>query len=108
MTTAEETETEVCPCCSTRHKERSAEEKKAMMSRLKRIEGQVRGIERMVENDAYCPDILVQISAITSAMNSFGKVLLSNHIHNCVAEDIREGKDEVIDELCSVLQKMMK
>ncbi|MDO4521937.1 MAG: metal-sensing transcriptional repressor [Eubacteriales bacterium] len=100
---------EECPvCCSGKHKERTVQEQKAMLTRLKRIEGQVRGLERMVEDNAYCPDILIQISAVTSALNSFGKVLLSSHIHNCVAEDIRAGKDEVIDELCGVLQKMMK
>lgn len=91
-----------------RHKVRTPEEKKAMLARLRRIEGQVRGLERMVEEDAYCPDILVQVSAATSALNSFSKVLLGCHIRSCVAEDIRDGKDETIDELCQVLQKLMK
>ncbi len=94
--------------CATRHKERTAEEQKALLTRLRRIEGQIRGIEKMVEGNAYCPNILIQVSAATSALNSFGKVLLNTHIHSCVAEDIREGKDEVIDELCGVLQKMLK
>ena len=78
------------------------------MNRLNRIEGQIRGIKRMVEEDCYCPDILIQVSAATSALNSFNKVLLANHIKNCVAEDIRDGKDEVVDELVQTLQKLMK
>ena len=96
-------------CCNTkRHKKRDSAEQKALLTRLKKIEGQVRGIQKMVENDAYCPDILIQVFAITSALNSFNKSLLSCHIHSCVAEDIKAGKDEAIDELCSVLQKLMK
>lgn len=91
-----------------RHRSRTPAEQKALITRLKRIEGQVRGIEKMVENNAYCPDILVQVSAATSALNSFNKVLLQCHIRGCVAEDIREGNDETIDELCKVLQKLMK
>ncbi len=97
-----------CAHCGTRHKMRSEEEKKALLTRLKKIEGQVRGIEKMVEDDLYCPDILMQVSAATNAMNSFNKVLLSCHIHSCVVDDIRNGKDETIDELCDVLQKLMK
>lgn len=95
-------------CCGTRHKKRTEEEQKALLTRLKRIEGQIRGLERMVENDAYCPDILVQSSAATSALNSFNKVLLGCHIRSCVAEDIRAGKDETVDELCELLQRLMK
>ena len=79
-----------------------------MLNRLNRIEGQVRGIKRMVENDVYCPDILIQVSAVNAALNSFNKVLLAEHIRTCVAEDIKEGKDETIDELVLVLQKLMK
>ncbi len=97
-----------CPMCSSRHKSRTPEEQKALMTRLKRVEGQIRGIERMVEEGAYCPDILVQVSAATSALNSFNKLLLNCHIHSCVAEDIRAGKDDAIDELCQILQKLMK
>ena len=78
------------------------------MNRLKRIEGQVRGVEGMLENGAYCTDILMQVSAITSARNSFNKVLLGNHVKTCVAENIRSGNDEVIDELVTTLQKLMK
>lgn len=95
-------------CCGTRHKKRTEEEQKALLTRLRRIEGQIRGLEKMVENDAYCPDILVQSSAATSALNSFNKVLLGCHIRSCVAEDIRSGKDETVDELCELLQRLMK
>lgn len=79
-----------------------------MINRLNRIEGQIRGIKRMVENNAYCPDILVQSAAANAALNAFNKELLSNHIHTCVANDIRNGNDEVIDELVETLKKMMK
>ena len=97
-----------CPCCSGKHKERQEKEKKDLMNRLKRIEGQVRGIQRMLEKDAYCTDIMVQVAAVNAALNSFNKVLLTNHLHTCVAENIREGNDEVIDELAALLQKLMK
>lgn len=95
-------------CCSERHKDRSEKEKKKLMNRLKRIEGQIRGIEGMVEKDAYCPDILVQVSAVNAALNSFNKELLAKHIKTCVVDDIKEGHDETIDELVKVLQKVMK
>ena len=95
-------------CCCNKTKERSEKEYKDLLNRLSRIEGQIRGIKKMVENDAYCTDILVQVSAANAALNSFNKVLLSNHIRTCVAEDFREGKEETIDELVSVLQKLMK
>lgn len=78
------------------------------MNRLKRVEGQVRGIETMLENNAYCPDILVQVSAVTSALNSFSRVLLSQHMKTCVRNDILAGKDETIDEILDTLRKMMK
>ena len=78
------------------------------MNRLKRIEGQVRGVQRMLEHDAYWTDILVQVSAINAALNSFNKVLLANHVRTCVADNIRKGNDDVIDELVALLQKMMK
>ncbi|WP_294430370.1 metal-sensing transcriptional repressor [uncultured Treponema sp.] len=97
-----------CPYCSGKHKERDDKEYKDLMNRLKRIEGQVRGIEGMLENDAYCTDILIQVSAITSALNSFNKVLLANHMKTCVAEGIRKGDDSVIDEFVVTLQKLMK
>lgn len=97
-----------CCACSEKHKERSPEEYKDLINRLSRIEGQVRGIKAMVERGAYCPDILIQTSAVNSALNSFSKVLLSNHIRTCVRNDIREGNDEVVEELVTTLQKMMK
>lgn len=95
-------------CCSERHKDRSEKEKKKLMNRLKRIEGQIRGIEGMVEKNAYCPDILIQVSAVNAALNSFNKELLAKHIKTCVVDDIKEGHDETIDELVKVLQKVMK
>ena len=94
--------------CCERKKKRSDDEFKSLMNRLKRIEGQVRGVERMLGNDAYCPDILTQVSAINSALNSFNKELLASHMKSCVVNDIRAGKDEVIDELVTTLQKIMK
>lgn len=99
---------EKCCHCSQRKKERSPEEYKKLIHRLNRIEGQIRGIRGMVENDAYCPDILVQSAAVNAAINAFNKELLAGHIRSCVAQDIREGKDEVINELVVTLQKLMK
>ncbi len=78
------------------------------MNRIKRIQGQLRGIEGMLENNAYCTDILTQVAAATAALNSFNRELLSSHIKTCVAQNIREGNDEVIDELLTTLQKLMK
>lgn len=98
----------VCPCCSGKQKLRDDKEYKDLLNRLKRIEGQVRGVEGMLEKDAYCTDILIQVSAITSALNSFNKALLANHIRTCVADNIRQGKDDVIDELVNTMQKLMK
>lgn len=97
-----------CCCCSNKKKARDEKEYKDLLNRLKRIEGQVRGVEKMVENDVYCVDILTQVSAITAALNSFNKVLLANHIRTCVADGIREGRDDTIDELVVTLQKLMK
>lgn len=97
-----------CPMCSCKHKERDNKEIKDLMNRLKRIEGQVRGVENMVEEGVYCTDILVQVQAISSALNSFNKVLLANHLKTCVADNIRNGNDEVIDELVATIQKLMK
>lgn len=89
-------------------KKRSEEELHRLIHRLNRIEGQIRGIKGMLEKDAYCTDILVQSSAVTAALNAFNRELLSNHIHTCVLQDIRDGKDEVVDELVATLQKLMK
>lgn len=97
-----------CCCCSQRKKERTPEEYTKLIHRLNRIEGADPRIRGMVENNAYCPDILMQSAAVTAAMNAFNKELLASHIHTCVAQDIRDGKDEVIDELVSTLQKLMK
>lgn len=94
--------------CCHKTKERSEAEYKKLINRLNRIEGQVRGIKGMVEKDAYCPDILIQVAAVNAALNAFNKELLANHIRTCVAEDIREGKDATIDELVTTLQKLMK
>ena len=101
-------EKKVWPCCCEKHTARSEEEKKKLINRLKRIEGQIRGIIGMMENDAYCNDILIQSAAVNAAVNAFNKELLASHIRTCVARDIREGKDETIDELVATLQKLMK
>ena len=100
------TESVTPSCC--RHKDRTPEEHKALLNRLSRIEGQVRGIRGMVENSAYCPDILTQVAATSAALNAFTKELLASHIRTCVADDIRAGHDEAIDELVQTLQKLMK
>ena len=93
-------------CC--RHKHREPAEYDALIKRLSRIEGQVRGVRGMVEREAYCTDILTQVAAVNAALNSFNKVLLADHIRTCVADNIREGNDEVVDELVTTLQKLMK
>ena len=90
------------------HRKREDEEKKVLQKRLGTIDGQVRGIQKMVENDIYCSDILMQVSAVSNALNSFNKLLLESHIRSCVADDIRLGKEEKVDELCRMLQKLMK
>ncbi len=96
-----------CSCCAKK-KHRSPEEYKLLINRLNRIAGQINGIKGMVEQDAYCVDILVQTAAVSAALASFNKELLGEHIRTCVADNIREGNDEVIDELISTLQKLMK
>lgn len=96
-----------CPC-TAKKTERSEEERKKLIHRLNRIEGQVRGIRGMVENDAYCTDILIQSAAVNAAVNSFNKELLARHIRTCVAEDIRNGNEEVIDELMATVKRLMK
>ena len=95
-----------CPHCKT--KDRSEDEIKDLITRLNRIEGQIRGIRKMVEEDAYCVDILTQVSAAKCSLNSFSKVVLGNHIKTCVADDIRNGSDEKTEELVELLQKLMK
>lgn len=100
-------EKEEC-CCCQRTKERSEEEYRSLIHRLNRIEGQIRGIRSMVEKSAYCPDILIQAAAAGAALNAFSRELLSQHIRTCVVQDIRQGREETVDELVSTLQKMMK
>ncbi len=95
-------------CCCKKTKKRSDEEYKALINRLSRIEGQVRGIRKMLESDAYCTDILIQVSAVNAALNSFNRELLANHIRTCVSDDIKNGKTETVDELVLTLQKLMK
>ena len=97
-----------CCCEGHRTKQRSEKEFKDLMNRLKRVEGQVRGVEKMLEEGAYCPDIMIQVSAINCALNSFSKELLAAHIRGCVADDIRAGNDETIEELVAVTQRLMK
>lgn len=95
-------------CCTGRQKARTEEEYRSLINRLNRIEGQIRGIRAMVEKGAYCTDVLTQSAAAAAALNAFNRELLGDHIRTCVADDIRSGKDEVIDELMDTLQKLMK
>lgn len=94
--------------CCHKIKERSPEEHRKLINRLSRIEGQIRGIKRMVEEDAYCIDILTQVAAANAALNSFNKELLSEHIKTCVTNDIKNGNEETVDELVATIQKLMK
>lgn len=98
---------EDCTCCAKK-KVRSEKEQKDLLSRLNRIEGQIRGIKNMLQQNAYCPDILIQVSAANAALNSFNKVLLAEHIKTCVRQDVSEGKEDTLDELVSIIQKLMK
>lgn len=97
-----------CPHCSSRRVMRAEDEKKNMTDRLRRVEGQIRGVIRMVEEDMYCPDILMQVAAARSALDSFSRVLLANHIRGCVVQDIRDGKEETVDELTQLVQRLLK
>lgn len=101
-------EAESLHACCCRHKKRSEEEYKSLIHRLNRIEGQIRGIRGMVEKDVYCADILVQVAAANSALNAFSRELLSQHVRTCVADDLRAGSDEKLDELLKLLPKLMK
>lgn len=101
-------EAETLHACCCRHKKRSEEEYKSLIHRLNRIEGQIRGIRGMVEKDVYCADILVQVAAANSALNAFSRELLSQHVRTCVADDLRAGSDEKLDELLKLLPKLMK
>ncbi len=96
-------------CCSSGRKTiRTEEQKKSLINRLRRIEGQIRGIQSMIERDDYCNDILIQSAAVSAAVNSFNKELLANHIRSCVVSDIQAGRDEVVDELVATIQKLMR
>lgn len=97
-----------CPACCERSTHREDKAYRDLINRLSRIEGQIRGVKKMVEEDRYCIDIINQVSAISSALNSFNKVLLSAHIKSCVVEDVKTGSDQMVDELCDTLQKLMK
>lgn len=103
-----EAEKKCCCCHAVKTKHRDSAEYKMLITRLNRIEGQIRGIKNMVETDRYCVDILTQVSAAQSALNSFSKKLLAQHIKTCVVHDVRAGHDEVVDELVCALQKLMK
>ncbi len=94
--------------CCVRHKFRDDGEKQALIKRLNRIEGQIRGIKSMVENDRYCADIITQVAAANAALDSFNRELLSSHMNSCVVEDIKNGKEDAIDELLALLKKIMK
>ena len=104
---AEPAEKDTAPSCC-RHKDRTPEEYRALDNRLSRIEGQVRGIRAMVEKDVYCTDILVQVAAVNAALNGFSKELLGQHVRTCVADDLRNGSSEKLDELLTLLPKLMK
>ena len=100
-------ENKKCPMCHE-NKHRDEEEKQALMNRLRRIEGQVRGVQGMIERDAYCVDILTQVQAVSSALTSFSTVLLESHMRTCVRDDILNGRDEVLDELVDVISRLVK
>lgn len=95
-----------CECCE-RITVRDDKLKAGLISRLNRIEGQVRGIKGMIEKDIYCDDVLNQIAAVQSAMNSVGKLILENHIKGCLVKKIRNGEDEVVDELLVTIGKLL-
>lgn len=96
-----------CPHCN-KTKERTDDERKRLTNRLNRISGQINGLKKMVEQNAYCTDVLIQVAAANAALNSFGRELLAEHIRTCVADNIKSGNDEVIDELIDTLQRLMK
>ena len=98
---------ESCPMCQ-KHAKRSPEEIRALANRLSRIEGQIRGIKKMIEDNVYCPEIITQVSAAQNALNSLNKELISSHIHSCVYEDVRSGNEDSLDELTALLQKLMR
>lgn len=91
-----------------KHRIREEKEKKALMNRLNRIEGQIRGVKSMIEEERYCVDILTQVMAVQAAFNGLTKEILASHIKGCVVKDIREGNEEAVDELCELLKKLMR
>ena len=95
-------------CCFARTKKRTDEEQKQLINRLNRIEGQVRGLRKMIENEAYCTDVLTQSTAVSAALNAFNRELLANHVRTCVVDDIKADRTEVVDDLVQTLQKLMK
>ena len=97
-----------CCCAGEKKTERTAEQKKKLMNRLNRLEGQVRGVKKMIESDAYCNDVLIQAAAIRAAVDAFSRELLRAHLHSCVARDIRDGREEVVDELMETLERLMR
>lgn len=96
-----------CPACGKKTP-RDEELKKKLLNRLRRIEGQVRGIEAMIEADAYCSDVLTQSAAVNAAINAFNKELLACHIRGCVRRDLLAGDESVVDELVDTMQKLMR
>lgn len=98
----------LCPACGEKKTHRSEEEKKKLLNRLSRIEGQVRGVRKMIENDAYCNDVLTQSAAVAAAVNAFNREVLRAHVHSCVVRDIRAGEDGVADELIATLERLMR
>ncbi len=101
-------ENKKCACCAEKHTCRGDGLKRSLLNRLKRIEGQIRGIEGMIETDAYCNDVLIQSAAVNAAINAFNRELLKSHLHSCVVRDIKAGDESVVDELASTIYKLMK
>jgi len=99
---------DTAPCACRKIKHRTPAEYDALIRRLSRIEGQIRGIRGMVEKENYCTDILIQVSAAQAALNSFARELLENHIRTCVVQDVQNGRLEVLDDLMNTIQKLMK
>ncbi|TCP62146.1 metal-sensitive transcriptional regulator [Baia soyae] len=95
-------------CVSNRKSHHSEKTKHNLTTRLNRIEGQIRGVKNLIEKDTYCDDVLNQISAVQSALNSVGRILLEAHMKSCVMERLQEGDTEVIDEVMTTIKKLMK
>jgi CsoR family transcriptional regulator, copper-sensing transcriptional repressor len=106
----EETNEETCCLTEGSHRKshHSDKVKSNLVTRLNRIEGQIRGIKGLIEKDTYCDDVITQISATQSALNSVAKILLEGHLKTCVLERIQEGDEEVLDEVLVTIHKLMK